>query len=251
MTISMSNGQANGNASTPPLSGSRVQPIAKDLWELRHELALPGGVRMPLRMTIVRHPGAQLSLISPVPIDDAVAAELRELGEVRQLISPSAFHYFFLAQARQRYPEARLCVPPGISAKNLRSAPDLVFAPDHPTELGADLCAQVLAGAPRAGEVCLLHSPTRTLIVGDLVFNIQHYRGFATGLVLRLGGTRHRLAASRVWHLLRDDSKRLRSSIERVLAWDFDRLVVSHGEVVAQRARAALEQGLGFLLAAR
>jgi hypothetical protein len=235
--------------STPDTAAARLKPIAHGLWELEHELALPGGVHMPLRMTVVRHPGARLSLISPVPIDDALALELSALGEVGHLISPSALHHLFLAAARDRYPTARLYLPPGVTAKNPKLVPDVVFTPEGCAGPGTDLSAQLLEGASRAGEVCLFHAPSRTLIVGDLVFNIQHYRGIGTGLVLRLGGTRHRLAASRAWRLLRDDPKRLRASIERVLAWDFDRLVVGHGEIVPEGARAALVRGLGFLLA--
>jgi hypothetical protein len=225
-----------------------LEPIAPDLWELRHEVSLPGGVHMPVRMTIVRHPNGHLSLISPVPIDDASAAELRALGEVRHLISPSALHHLFLVAARERFPVARVYAPPGVVTKQPRLAVDSVFTPDGADQLPVELSARLLEGATRAGEVCLFHAPSRSLIVADLVFNIQHYRGLGTGLVLRLGGTRHRLAASRAWRLLRDDPQRLRASVERVLEWDFDRLIVGHGEIVPADARPALLKGLGFLL---
>ena len=52
------------------------------------------------------------------------------------------------------------------------------------------------------------------------------------------------LAQSRVWRLATDDSSLARASYERILAWDFDRLIVAHGNVVATGARARLGAAL-------
>ena len=38
-----------------------------------------------------------------------------------------------------------------------------------------------------------------------------------------------------------------RASVERVLAWDFDRVTVTHGEVLERGGRDAVRAGFAFL----
>src|SRR5688500_18374152 len=94
-----------------------LQPQAENLWTADHELKVPGGVPFPVRMTVARLSDRSLALISPVPIDDALASELAGLGPVSHLIAPNLFHHFYLAPAKVRYPEARVLGPPGLAAK--------------------------------------------------------------------------------------------------------------------------------------
>ena len=47
--------------------------------------------------------------------------------------------------------------------------------------------------------------------------------------------------------LIRDRSA-ARQSLERILAWDFDRVVVAHGDVLERGGREALRAGYAWLL---
>ena len=44
------------------------------------------------------------------------------------------------------------------------------------------------------------------------------------------------------------DRPAVRQSLERILAWDFDRVVVAHGEVLESGGREALREGYRWLL---
>jgi hypothetical protein len=46
------------------------------------------------------------------------------------------------------------------------------------------------------------------------------------------------------------DRRAARESLERILGWDFDRVVVAHGDVLERGGREALRQGYAWLLAA-
>ena len=46
------------------------------------------------------------------------------------------------------------------------------------------------------------------------------------------------------------DGQAARRSVDRLLGWDFDRVVVAHGEVLESGGREALRQGYAWLLAA-
>ena len=53
----------------------------------------------------------------------------------------------------------------------------------------------------------LVHKPTETLIVGDLVFNIREPKGWQSTLVLTLAGAKGRLAQSRLWRTVIKDRR--------------------------------------------
>ncbi|MCL4461326.1 MAG: DUF4336 domain-containing protein [Nitrospirae bacterium] len=55
-------------------------------------------------------------------------------------------------------------------------------------------------------------------------------------------GVHHRFSTTRdirLWTL--GDRRRLRDSVDRVLAWPFTRIVPAHGEMVPENGRAAFE----------
>src|SRR6185295_14733366 len=78
-----------------------LKSVAEDVWVLQSEVHVPAG-RMPVQMTVVRGEGGALLLHSPVTLDDAAAAELRDLGEVEAIVAPSCFHYLFLCAVSAR-----------------------------------------------------------------------------------------------------------------------------------------------------
>jgi glyoxylase-like metal-dependent hydrolase (beta-lactamase superfamily II) len=60
-------------------------------------------------------------------------------------------------------------------------------------------------------------------------------------------GISGRVAQSPEWRLLVRDKQAARQSVERLLAWDFDRLVPAHGEVVPTGAVTLLEQATTWM----
>jgi hypothetical protein len=205
-----------------------LEPITEDLWRQEHQLRMPGGAWMPVRMTVIRLPGRQLVLHSPLPIDDGVAAELAALGDVAHVIAPSRLHQRFFAAATERYPEARAW-PAGSLG-------------DEPPPAWRDAVDQIwIAGAPKVDEVVFHHRASRTLVCTDLVFHVTRPHNLRTRMMLRMTGTGGgRLAASRAWRFLIKDRAAARAAIARLLDWDFDRIVMAHGDIVEHGGRAAL-----------
>lgn len=212
-----------------------------------HDQVLPGGFRLPTRMTALPLDGGGVALVSPVPIDDRVAAELDAIGEVRALIAPNLLHHLYLAGARKRFPRAKVLAPRTLRAKR----PDLRIDGDLedglPPELGRSLSAIKIEGAPKVDEFALLHRATRTLVVTDLVFNVTRPRGLVAHIALFLVGCHGKLAQSRAWRMFVRDRAAASASVERLLGLDFDVLVPAHGDVVKSDARAALIYALRWL----
>jgi hypothetical protein len=96
-------------------------------------------------------------------------------------------------------------------------------------------------------EVVMLHRPSRTLVVTDLVFNIDASRGF-TRVLMWIFGASNRLAHSRTWRwfFVRDKAK-ASVGVSQILAWDFDRIVPAHGDILEGDARQRLGTVLAYL----
>jgi hypothetical protein len=210
--------------------GMSLSAVAEDLWTVEHPMRFPGGVRIPSRMTIVRLPGGDLILHSPIPIDDQLAAEIAALGSVAHVIAPSLAHHIFVTGALARYPNALLVAAPGLAEKRADLPVADVLTDEAPEAWRGILDQVVIDGAPRMNEVVFLHRPSRTLIATDLVFNVRQPASWATGLLLRMMGTHKRFAQSRLWRIYTKDRGAFRRSLEKLMTWEFDRVLPGHGE---------------------
>lgn len=221
-----------------------LQRIAEDIWSQETNLRIAAGVRMPCRATIMRLSDGGLVVCSPLAIDEDTAKEIDALGEVRFLVSPSLGHWMFLMAAAARYPKARVLGPPGLEKK----VGDLAFErlPEHGRIDGMrdEIRIERIEGAPAMQEHVFLHERSRSLVVTDLMFNVHRCDSFVMRLALRCMGAWKKTAQSRAWRFLVKDRAAAARSASSILSWDFERIVVAHGDVVDcdphERSRQAL-----------
>jgi hypothetical protein len=227
----------------PPL-----KPLAQDIWVAERPQTFYG-LSVGTRMTVIRLSGGRLLLHSPVALDPALRAELDALGRVRYAVAPNRVHHLYAGDVAKAYPEARLWVGPGLELKR----PDLVYVAllgDEPPEEWREEVGQVFfRGRPYENEVTFFHRASRTLILCDLAFNFGPSAPLTTRLWMRLIRSYGRFGPSKLDPLLIRDRDAARESLERILAWDFDRVVVAHGDVLESGGREALRDGYAWLLA--
>jgi len=225
-----------------------------------YDQVLPLGFQFPARMTVLPLAAGKLALVSPIPIDDARAAAIAELGEVEFLIAPNLLHHLYLDAAIRRYPRARVVAPGRLRGKKPELRVDVALDPELdpaalaravPPELSAAVDVVAIGGVPGLDELVFYHRATRTLVVTDLVFHVTQPRGWMAHLTFFLVGCYRRLGSSRALRLLVKDRAAARASVERVLALPFETLVVAHGDVIEQEAQARLGQALAWLSPAR
>jgi len=210
------------------------------------------GVEIGTRATVVALDSGDLLVHSPVRFGEDVRAALAPLGPVRHLVAPNRMHHLALADWVRAYPEASLHGPPGLRRKR----PDLAFATVlddvAPRAWAGQLDQLLLRGAPRYDEVAFLHRRSGTLLLADALFGWGPEDPPLTRLAARVLGAYGRWARPHNDLLGKIvDPAALRGSIERVLAWDFDRIVISHGRVVERGGRAVLRDAYAFLLGRR
>jgi hypothetical protein len=201
-------------------------------------------------MTVVRlaGPGSGLLLHSPIEASADLVREVEALGPVAYIVAPNRFHHLFVHEWQEACPEASVFVAPGLDEK--RSDLNIAGVLTNQPEPGwADTVDQVLvSGAPRVNEVVFFHRASATLIATDLGFNIRSSSPPFTRLVFRLARAYGRLTPTLLERLLVRDGQAFRHSLERILAWPFERVVVAHGEVSEKDGREELTHGYSWAL---
>jgi hypothetical protein len=230
-------------------AGLPLRELAKDLWVADRPQRFYG-LEVGTRMTVMRLADGSLLLHSPVALDAELRRELDAIGRVRFSVAPNRVHHLYAGKVAEAYPEARLWVGPGLERKR----PDLRFAGVLGDEAPAEWKGQVdqvfFRGRPYENEVVFFHRASRTLILCDLAFNFGPHAAAATRLLMRLLQSYGRFGPSKLDPLLIRDRRAARQSLELILRWDFDRVVVAHGDVLESGGHEALRQGYSWLLAA-
>lgn len=222
---------------------SRLHEITTGVWEAVTHVRLGLGAALPLRMTaLADHDG--LTLVSPIRLDDELVSNIDQLGRVHTLIAPNLLHHRYLRGAIERYPAARLLGAPGLATK--RS--DLTFHGELATgRVSESLGVQLVEGAPKLNEAVLLHEPSSTLVVTDLVFNISRATGMSWVVLAGISRALGRVEQSRLVRTVTQDRDAAGRSMERILAQSFDRVVPAHGDVIDRDAAAELAAGVWWM----
>lgn len=206
------------------------------------------GVEIGTRATVVTLASGDLLVHSPVRLDAEVRSALAPLGPVRHLVAPNKMHHLALPAWLAAYPDAKLHGAPGLARKrrDLRFDGELCDTP--PAAWAGQLDQCVLHGARRYREVAFLHRASRTLVLADALFGWGPEHPPLTRLLARLTGTYGRWARphNRLLGKVEDPSA-LRAAIERILSWDFERIVISHGRIVERGGRAVLRDAYAWL----
>jgi hypothetical protein len=228
---------------------SMLDHLADEIWTLPHDFKMMG-IDIGTRTTLVRLADGGLFLHAPGHLVPEAIDAINELGPVRCIVAPNDFHHLFIGEAAALWPEAKVFVSPGLPSKR-SDLPDHEILGDTPSEdWKADLDQVWMRGAPRVNEIVFFHRLSRTLVVTDLAFNVPDPGSFLLRLFMRINGSFDRFATSRLMKSMYSDRAAARVSAEKILNWDFDRLVLCHGNVVEQGAKALLESESAWLLKA-
>jgi hypothetical protein len=200
------------------------------------------GVKLQTRMTAIQLAGSRLFLHSPVALDAATRRALHDLGEVAFIVSPNKIHHLAMGEYIDAYPEARAFASPGLPERR----PDLAFAGvlgDQPDPAwAADLDQAAIRGNVFFSEIVFLHRASRTLVVADLVENLNRETASTLGrLLARAFGVGSRPVASPEHRLYTSDAEAAAESFRRIQAWDFERIVLCHGGLIESDGRAVLQ----------
>ena len=92
-------------------------------------------------------------------------------------------------------------------------------------------------GMPKIQERVMFHRASKTLIVADLLFNLQAEAGrWTLGFMRAMAGIREYPGMSRLFRFCIKDRSAFAASMREIAALDFERIVVAHGEPIVEDA---------------
>lgn len=231
-----------------------LKPVAADVWIVDAPAIRAGGIPLPLRMTVIRLPDGTLLLHAPTAFRQDLREALEAMGPIRHLVAPSVGHWMFLGGWQRACPEATTWAVPGLRDRApVRAAGvriDAELGPDAPPVWGGAVDV-VGIQAPGFAEIELFHRPSRTLVLTDLVLNLESRgQSFATLLAAQALGIRapHGRAPLYLRALLDLDRRRAAEAAARLIAFQPERVIFAHGRWFERDGTAQLRDALNWLL---
>jgi hypothetical protein len=207
------------------------------------------GFPYPTRMAVVRLSDGNAWVWSPIALTEELAREVQSIGPIRYIVSPNKLHHLFLRQWADRWPEARLYAPPGLARRKpaIHFHAELSDEPDP--SWATDIDQVIFRGSVAMAEVAFFHCASRTAIIGDLIqrFTEKQTSGLK-GVVMRLGGVVGEHGGTpcdwRASFLRRGPA---RGALQKLLAWNPERLLIAHGQCAPAGASAIIAAALRWM----
>lgn len=105
-----------------------------------------------------------------------------------------------------------------------------------------------LNGASLLNECVFLHRPSRSLILTDTAFHFDESFAMTTQLTARIMGGFKQLRPSLLEKLATTEKDRVKQSVRRVLAWDFERVIMAHGSIIEKDGKRRFKEGYEWFL---
>lgn len=211
-----------------------LRPVADDIWLIDGPAIRFKGMPFSTRCTVVRLANGDLWAHSPTQLTQSLRTELDALGPVKYLIAPNWLHYSYISDWQGAYPNATAYAAPGVTARTAKKGMALTFdhtlGPQAAAPWAGQIEQMIVDGSKIHREAVFLHCASATLILSDLIENFE---------TAKLPVWMRPL----IWIAGIDDSDGkmppdmrltfrkapLVKSVQRMIAWEPQRLILAHG----------------------
>jgi hypothetical protein len=223
-----------------------------------------GHVKIGGRGTLIQLSSGNLAIFSPVALTDEVRSTVSSKGSgtLKYIIAPDIEHHIFVSPWAKAYPEAEIIGVEGLPEKREGDEATRgvkfthVYSQGNKRDLRVseeferDFDAEFVHSHSNK-ELALLHKPSKTLIQADLMFNLPATEQFSkagvsatSGIFTKLFGSIMNIRGDATWQkraiwygVASKDRKGFAESARRIGAWDFERIIPCHGDVIETGGR--------------
>lgn len=216
-----------------------IEQLADNLYIVEGKLPMPLH-ETPRHMTIAKLTRGRLAIFSAIALDEARMAKLESLGKPTFLIVPSGIHRIDAKPWKDRYPDLQVIAPEKACAR-ISHVVDV-----DTTELELDdpfvKLFYVPGTANRELAMTVQTSTGRTLVLNDLIFNMEAPKGWRNlpFKLLRFGFGRPNIPWFVKRKLVANDNE-VRDQLNKWAREGFERIIVAHGKPIENPRKVLLE----------
>jgi len=231
-----------------------LKEVDTNIWVAEQKLKYLG-LEVGTRMTIIRLKNGELVVISPIKVNKEIINQINQLGKVSIIIAPNLYHHLFITDFKSVYPDANIFAAPGLDSKRQDINFDKII---NQGKLGTQdeieyflfegFKVLELKGAFLLNEIVFFHRESQTLILTDTAFNFDETFPLTTQFITRLIGGYKKLEPSILEKLAIREKQKVKNSIQTVLKWNFERVIVAHGSIIDNQGKEKLIKGYNWAL---
>ncbi|HEV7436929.1 MAG TPA: DUF4336 domain-containing protein [Pseudorhizobium sp.] len=238
----------------PPLD--KPKALAEGVWIVDSgPMKAMGVIPLPVRMTVLRLSDKSLLLHSPTKYSVDLHKEIERLGPIGHFIAPNIAHWTYLEEWQMHVPQATTWAAAGLRQRAQVKKSDVRLDHDlssrSPAAWADEIDQVAVPGVAGFCEICFYHRASRTLILTDLVQNLEPpklsglLRGMArvAGVVAPTGKAPIYLRA-----IVRLKGHAAKEAARQLIAFDPALVIFAHGRPFDRNAREQLEKSLSWLL---
>nr|VWP00474.1 Multicopper oxidase [Ganoderma boninense] len=225
-----------------------IREVAKDVWTFSCPFSRFNLFPVGARSTAIKLSNGDVWVLASSPMDDKVKQKLNELGPVKWIVGPDAVHHLFLGEFKKEFPDAKvIAVHEAIQKKTKEGIQfDGAWGKDHPdTQYGfEDDIKHCYFSGFKNKDVAFFHPASKTMLQADLLFNLpareQYSLSGSSGKFPLFGSLTPWMWVHKrfVWSL-GVDKEAMRRDVKSVAAWDFERIIPCHGDVIEKDGKSA------------
>ena len=227
-----------------------LDKFGDNIWILEGDRVKMLSIPFSTRMTIARLSNGSLWLHSPIAIAPERVEQINHLGKVEHIVAPNLLHHLFVGDWSQEYPHAKLWAAPGLETRRKDLNFEGVLQDRSEPDWESDIEQFIFRGSKVLPEVVFFHKFSKTLILTDLIQNHDPDReNWFWTFIKRVNGVLapHGGVPKDLKLTIRDREK-AKASARRMLAWDFNKIIISHGICIENNAKDWILRAFSWVL---
>lgn len=219
-------------------------------------------------------PSGSLAVFSPTALTDEVKAKVTLMGgELKYIAALDIEHHIYIGPWQKEYPGAKVLGPEGLMQKRKKQhnedVPITEFTAKDKDSIKVDEdfdknfdVEYVDAHANK--ELVFNYKPDKTLIEGDLLFNLPATEQFsktgepaASGILTKMfsyfNNTKGTALGQKrfIWYAISaGDRPSYNKSVSKIAKWDFDRIIPCHGDIIETGGKGIFDKIMEWHLSA-
>lgn len=229
-----------------------LKEIDKNIWIYDGSTVSFYGFPFTTRMTVIKLSNGKLWIHSPEKIKKGLLEELKEIGEIKYLISPNKLHHIFNQEWMDIFPEASCYAAPGLVEKRSDIKFNAELSTRAESDWQMDIDQTIIEGSPAMEEVVFYHKTSKTLILTDAIENFQPSSlSLWIQIIAKIAGV---LAPNGKmpldWRLsfYLGNRDKARNSLQTILSWDIDNIILAHGECIIGNGHEFIKKSYSWLI---